>query len=213
MEKSKLDLLVQRLRLGDRTVASLIIESNISVAKKIARYYSKWYPEKSDDITGAAFMGLTQAVTWAGNGRMYDNNIVPYIAKTVTRFIKDFLEADHLIKIPRSAFKEMIQRMEAIQFLPIAFPIHQKDNDEENPADEYMNEPAAPTDTNPLELKEFFDRLALTEFEKLVLTQKSEGRTLHEIANATGKSHVWIYKTLENIRDRADRLRRRNLDE
>jgi len=212
-EKSDLSLLVERLRAGDRTVAELIIESNITVAKRIAKYYSKWYPDKSDDIRGAAFVGLTQAVTWAYEGRMYDNNIIPYIAKTVDRFIKDFLEKDHLIRIPRSAFREMIQRMEAIQFLPIAFPLHIRNDDEENSADEEIIEPAAPVDTDPLELMEFFDRLALTEFEKIVLTQKSEGRTLHEIAEMTGKSHVWIYKTLENIRERADRLRRSKYDE
>lgn len=208
INKSELSLLVARLRAGDRSVNHLIIESNITMAKKIAKYYSHWYPTKSEDILGAAYFGLCQAVEWAAT-RMYNNDIIPYIATTVHRFIQEHLEQDHLIQIPRSAFREMIKKMEVIQFLPIAFPLHVKDNDEENAAEEYIIEPVARSDNEPMELSEFLNKLALTDFEKQVLTLRSEGRTFHEIGNMVGKSYNWIYLTLENIRDRADRLRRR----
>ena len=209
----ELNQLVARLRAGDRTVAHLIIESELKVAYKIAKYYSRWYPNKRDDIVGAAYMGITWAVNRACAGHMYDNNIVPYIAKTVHRFIKEHLERDHLIRIPRDAFRKMIEEHGEIQFVPIAFPLHvANDNDEENQADEDTIEPAAREDTDPIDYAEMFDQLALSNFEKQVLHLKSERRTLHEIGEIVGKSHVWVYKTLENIRERADKLRRRYSD-
>lgn len=86
IEPERLENLVQRLRGGDRSVANEIICGHLGLAYSIANIFTN-DEDQRDEVVSAALFGLVQAVEWSASGRLYDNNITPYIYSTMRSFI------------------------------------------------------------------------------------------------------------------------------
>ena len=189
---------VIKVKAGDKPAIGCVITAHIRMVNRVCEHYIYKYPHKREDIISSGMLGLTQAVVWASQGRLYDLNITPYIVTTVKRFVKDYLETDHLIPIPRKAFKQHIERMALPEFLPIVTSMTRDDSDEENYLEDMFlsNDKPANPDT-PFD--ELLDALNVTEFEKQVALLKAEGYTVREIGWRFERSHVWIVKVLDRL--------------
>jgi hypothetical protein len=111
LEAGHLDVLVTRLRAGDRTVSGEIIKGHYRLVAAIVadRVHSK---RRYDDCLGAALLALTQAVDDAAPrenpeppggtepGVLYDNNITYYITVSVRYAIRDEIASAHVVRMP-----------------------------------------------------------------------------------------------------------------
>lgn len=205
--ESELTQHVVKVKAGDKEAIGHVITAHIKLVHRVCARYIYKYPYKREDIISSGMLGLTQAVVWASQGRLIDLQITPYIVATVKRFIKDFLETDHLIPIPRHAFKEFIEKMTIPEFLPITMSMSQVSHpdDEEN----YLEDAFLSHDKhidNEVPLEELLDALDLSEFEKQVAIMKADGYTVREIGWRFEKSHVWIIKVLDEIEAKCRRI-------
>lgn len=181
-------------------VMGAIIKGHIRLASQIAGRYMWRHPHKTEDIVAAAMLGLVKAVEWAPT-RLEDTNITPYIVSTIHRHISDFLETDHLIKIPRDAYKK---RLQANKYIPIIFDIDPKEDDEENR--EYdtvgsFDPPVYDTD-KPIEFEDLCSSLELTHEERRIIDLRVKGYTQQEVGEIIGKKRQWIGFVLEKLQER-----------
>lgn len=206
MPVSELIQEVIKVKAGDKPAIGRVITAHIKMIHRVCARYIYKYPRKREDIISSGMVGLTQAVVWSSQGRLIDLNITPYIVATVKRFIKDFLETDHLIPIPRHAFKEQIERLSIPEFLPIVMTVSSITGDDE---ENYLEDTFLSNDKhiNPeTPINEILDALNLTEFEKQVALMKAEGYTVREIGWRFEKSHVWIVKVLDEVEAKCRRI-------
>lgn len=181
-------------------VMGAIIKGHIRLASQIAGRYMWKHPLKSEDIVSAAMFGLVQAVEWAPE-RLRDHNITPYIVTTIHRFISEYLERDHLVRIPRNEYSK---RLQANKYIPIIFDIDPKEDDEENR--EYdtvgsFDPPVYDTD-KPIEFEDLCDRLELTYEERRIIDLRVKGYTQQEVGEIIGKKRQWIGFVLEKLQER-----------
>lgn len=189
------DDVIQRYRDGDDSLRDEIILSYMPLAYKLARKYGP-------DAIGNAMLGLVQGVTWARTA-LYDNNIGPYLNITIRRFITEHLNRDHLIPIPREAWRKMLQSLslenlddaEAQQVLKTFYTRWLVLLSDENP-DIVIEDP------NELIFKEAWEKLNLTELEAEVLTLRLQGYTLQEIGSFVNRSHPAVFQILKKIQKR-----------
>ena len=198
--ESELIQLVIQVKMGNKIAIGKVITVHIPVITRVCGRYINIHRQKKDDIISSGMLGLTQAVVWSSQGRLYDLNITPYIVETAKRFIKEFLETDHLINIPRKTFHKII--VEKPEFIPVVITaVTISGEDEENHIEDYSYnidrsiQPEIPTD-------EILDALHLSDFERKVVKLKADGYTFQEIADRLEKSNVGIFKTLESIKER-----------
>ena len=199
LAQADLLVLVARLRAGDDSVKQKIVESHIRLACHVAGRYLWDNGYRTDDIVGAALTGVVQAVDWARE-RMYDDNITPYIVTTVHRFISEYLEKDHLVRIPRDEFKSMIANHEP---LPLVEPISKKD-EEDSDQDDYQEriELATYDLNNPFEYQELLGVLGLSDTEREIVRLRGEGHTCNEIGGLIGRSQRRVEQILDGVRQR-----------
>jgi len=196
---------LRKLKEGDDSVIDTVIEAYLTLAEKIARYYGHGYPTKADDIHSVALLGLCKAINNIKNGRMTTDNFKAYINNTIRGHIKHFLQQDHLVHLPNWYLAE---RLKDRNFrIPMAFTIDRRDSNDDEDV-ELTFEIAAPDPGDRDFINEFYEKL--TNFERIVLDLRSEGHTLVEISEHTGKSKTWIEKTLLKIKDKMIRERRQH---
>lgn len=118
LDEKVLNDLVQRLRDGDLSVKTEIINGHMRLAMSIVAEFAT--PHRADDLVGEALLGLTQAVVWSGPhadpgnpdtilpSRLHDNNITPYIATTIRRYIRDFISTDRAVFMPGRTFRKKV---------------------------------------------------------------------------------------------------------
>lgn len=205
--KSQLYAEVVKVKAGDKVAIGHVITAHIPMVHRVCARFIYKYPRKREDIISSGMLGLTQAVVWASQGRLIDLEITPYIVSTVKRFVKDYLETDHLIPIPRKAFKQHIERMGVLEFLPIVMSVSQvshKDDEENYLEDIFLSHDKS---INPeIPINEMLDALNISEFEKQVALLKAEGYTVREIGWRFERSHVWIIKVLDTIEAKCRRI-------
>lgn len=211
MDATKLETLVQALRDGDDSVKEEIILEFRGLARSLARHAVARHPRCADDIRSAAAFGLVQAVNWA-QARMYNNYIGPYITTTVRRFIRDYLEQNHTIRVPRKEWMKMIERlnledlddwerMRAEKTFYTAFLVISPSTDdggsflEESPS-------LAVDDKDMTTIRDICDYLRLSAYELQVVQKRMENYTFEEIAQCFGRGNKTIQDDLKRIQRR-----------
>ncbi len=211
MDAEELETLVQTLRDGDDSVREEIILEFQGLARSLARHAVARHPQRADDIRAAAAFGLVQAVCWARE-RMYNNCIGPYITTTVRRFIRDFLERDHMIRVPRKEWMKMIkeldlenlddwERMRVERTFYTAFLVISPSTEdgggflEETPS-------LAVDDKDMSTIRDICDHLRLSIYEAQLIQKRMENYTLDEIALTLRKGKTTIYDDLKRIQRR-----------
>jgi len=190
--------LVQQLRAtGDKDARDKLIASHMPLAAWVARRYAYHHPNRTEDILSAGFLGLTQAVDWAAV-RLKDDHITPYISVTVKRFIRDFIEADSLMPIPRKTFKKMQVKGEQVPFFA---PVESCQADEENyiPADITENTPSIVDDRTPDELLAHIIR---DDRDQVIVDLLMEEYTMQEIGDELDISKQRVSMLVADIRRR-----------
>jgi RNA polymerase sigma factor (sigma-70 family) len=206
MPASELELLVARLRQGDTSVSATITGNHMRLAMSIVAKYAHRYPYLTDDMVGAAMMGICQAVEWAPT-RLYDNNITPYIYQTCERFIRDLIEKRNVVNMPR----EMYQKLrEEDAFVPLVQMINAIKDDEDNYFDEYdliTEQSARIIDENPILFEELIESLALSSRDKMIVNLLVEEYSQTEIAKLIGVSDEMIRLIRKQIGEKLTRYR------
>ena len=217
--------MVKVLLKGNTIVIDGLIDAHIDFTARIAKRYTYRYPYKSKDIISASFHGLIQGITWAAEGRLEDENIKPYLYTTIRRFIRDFLEKDFLIPIPRKEFKKMMEeedvhsyvqrttplhfrmpanRIAHIQNMPVMYSMSQ-DYCEDDEQGDYKIE--IPTYDEQLDgMDDLFVKLELTPQEVQVINLRLEDCTLTEIGKELNCSYEWIRQIIEDIKTRLPKI-------
>jgi len=196
----RLDQLVTRLRTGDRTVAEEIIKGHIGMAVSVARRYTSSGSERADDLIGAAMFGLVQAVEWGARGKLRDNNITPYIYCTVRRFVMEYLQDDHIVRIPVRQYR----KMKEAKTVPIVQTIdlrHDEDNQDYDSYDQYV-ELLSTNDEYEIIFMEIIDSLKFDSREREIIDCLNEGYTHQEIAEKLGTTHQNISRLRNIIKER-----------
>lgn len=191
--------LVEALRSGEDTSEELI-EALTPIALRTARRYSIFNPTKEDDIRASSMHGLVQAVRWAPD-RLYDNNIEGYVVETCKRFIRDFLEHDHLIPVNRKA-------MERGADLPSVHSMSRVDNHGESFVDTNLpGHNVQPSESESIEYQEVVGTLSLKDTEFKILALRLKGHTVEEIGRLMGYTgHAYVVRTLKGIASKYKRL-------
>lgn len=203
LPKDQLNDLVIKLCHEDKRahVMGAIIKGHIRLASQIAGRYMWKHPHKTEDIVAAAMHGLVQAVEWAPE-RLHDHNITPYIVTTIHRFISEYLERDHLVRIPRDTYKK---RLLTHKYLPITFPIDpRKEDDEENYEHDTIGslEPSVYDVDKPIEFDDLCNRLDLNYEERKIINLRVKGYDHEEIAQIIGKKRQWVGFVLGKLQER-----------
>lgn len=181
---------VEALRKGDFRYRDQIIKSHMRLVLSIAREFST--PSREDDLSGEALLALTQAVEWSGPhladgitqpSRLNDNNITPYIAATVRRFLRDFVATDRVVFIPSSSFRKKVKEgvidangdtTDMALFGVLSFTASFDDN---------IITPQAKKEEPSYEFKEVLEMSTRNKQEQEVINYRSKGFKYQEIAD------------------------------
>jgi len=222
VDETELAELVQQLRDGDDSVSERIIIHFLGLARSLSRHAVIRHPHKTDDIRAVAIFGLVQAVRWAPL-RMYDNHIGPYITTTVRRFIREFLERDRIIRIPKDEWIKMVKRLnldeldeyqseKALKELKIIQHVFQTcdyGDDKTSSGDgDFIGSRAFIFDQENITAQDMKRFLNLTYFERAILDFRMCGYTLKEVGIRLNKSDVTIHKTLRKLQERYRTIQR-----
>jgi len=185
-EEEKLELL-KKIRADDNDAKIKMIECHIKLTLSIVSRYVPQAPWKIWDLVGSALYGLTKAVNWVAEGRMGEHdNITGYIVDTVHRYISEFLETDHLVRIPRRSIPSLgVDDLDEIKFV--------YDPNVELVPGELVNEKVQ-------YIHEILEMISASPVEMVVIRMRSQGYVDEEIAAQLG------YKTKKSIMDIRDRL-------
>ena len=118
-----------RLKQGDKAVLDSAIEACLPRAEQIASAWGRRHPNQVDDIKGAAALGTVRAIHSIASGNLQTENVKAYVDQTIREHIRDFIRNDHLVYIPKDAFRGQRERNEPI---PILYCIDRREDDEEN---------------------------------------------------------------------------------
>lgn len=192
MERSSEEItaMAQRLLDGDRGMVEPLIEAHIKLVYQVSKIYRKRNSSRQDGILSAGFYGLVKAVNWAAEGRLKDTGISKYIRVTVSRFIQEFLEHDHTIRIPRKAFKKQASTGTFLKMIPIL-------EDTDRTFCLYAKDCRALS----------FDDLNLTATENVVLERRIAGMTQQEIGDELDCSQSFISLAIQSIKKKYAKVR------
>jgi len=101
LPEDEMKKLVSRYRSGDDSVRDAIIMHHIRLCYTIASRYSGY----NEDMFSAGLLGLVDGVNKA-KYRLKDNNITPYIALFIKRYIIDHVTKDHNVVVGRKSYKK-----------------------------------------------------------------------------------------------------------
>ena len=215
--------MIPRLRAGDHSVKDKIIIELIPLARIAASKYARLFKEKQADIYAQAMLGLVQAVAWASEGRLKDDNIEPYVWVTVKRFVFDLIRQDHVIVVPayvrESFLKELkkeepslnrFERRERFEELLKKYIVTTGILDKLNDDDETIQDALLVEDDDIPGLRELYRMLTLSKREAIVLEYLIQGFTLREICTLTAKSLGSITYSINKIREKYRLIQVRN---
>jgi DNA-directed RNA polymerase specialized sigma subunit len=172
MEPRELENLVKRLRDGDTdpTIKERIIAHHMGLALTIGNRVAKKYGRDPNDIQAEAMYALVAAVGRASTA-LYDNNITPYLRKTLLEQCKKYVKKDRIFGVSESDLTDT----------SIAIPIRE----------ELRNEHLARNFLNMVELEDELNAL-LDPLERLIIEKRMECFTDEEIGAEIYRSREYI---------------------
>lgn len=143
------------------------------------------HPKRTPDLIGVALLTLVESVKSAAT-KLEDNNIIPWVAAHVNRRLKDYIQDDHVIRIPGRTLRSKAQTN------PMTLYKIQKNN----------NLVQMKPDRPSIECIEILNRVVKSDLEKLYVEMRSQGNILQTIADAAGVSIGAIHKLKMELRER-----------
>lgn len=206
------DRLTDRIINGDLDAIEEAVCEYIPTAKTIAHFRARLYPEKAQDIYGVAFLALVEAIHMVSERGECDN-LEKFVKSRVRWGIQRFLARDHLIRVPRDAWRKMMQSLDDLddaerlrrgKELSTLFLAFQP---------EFLSQVVVDTRPKPLiyesaSLNEILSLLALSPREATVIRLRMNGYTLQEIGEALSCTHANIIYILKKIGKRYILLQR-----
>ena len=208
------------LRSGQPCIESLI-EAHITLANKIAGFFSRHHIHRKEDIYAAAYSGLTEAVNKAASV-LYDDNITAYVARSIKGAIQMFVVSDCLIPIPRGEFKSRMEKEDAVSFVLRTSNVGRVDIfDREvhisgvmeniavilpltNKVMENIDIPVM--DYSLQKMEDLYSTMQLTPTEVHIIDRRLDGMTLQEIAAELGVTHPAIIYHIQNIKTKLSKV-------
>lgn len=198
LSKDELETKFKQLRSGDLNGLPPLQYHFIPMALNIARFFRQGDNDKFEDIQGAAFLGLSEALM-----RIIDlenttnDNLSGFVYKWIFYTVKTFIRQDHLVPVPRSQFAKEMARKGEFQIENV-LPLMPVSVTEIHPDFEI---PAPPT-IRKFELYDLFKFLELSESETTILQLKIARYTNREIGEKIGKSHTHVKDVIKELRRR-----------
>lgn len=231
-DDTELEAWVSALRAGDFSHRQQIIKSHMRFAMSIVSSFAT--PQRADDLVGEALCALTQAVEWCGphlnedgelcESRLHDNNITPYIASTIRRFLRDFIENDRAVYMPGRTFRKKAAAGEIdasgkntdpvlVSVVSVRLLVVADDHTMDSGDDVVHRRSSIPFTTPEAKREEpsmeFIEALTLavrTEDERKVIDLRKQGYKYREIAEQTGLSQSTVGVLNCSVEKRFDRL-------
>jgi len=168
---------------GDANARQKMIEGNMSLAVAKVESFIRCYPNTAhlrDDLTSAAFIGLTKAVNKMAEGTAikYEGNWNPtdFIGAWINRELGEAVETENPIRLPaRSRYRARANGEE------LKAPVVQHDIPERFEVPSYEKE---------LEMRDLIESCCICDDERTFVAMREAGYTLIEIAAAIGKSRM-----------------------
>jgi RNA polymerase sigma factor (sigma-70 family) len=210
----------------DRRVVPDICDAYLPEALKIAKFFSRGRFSKRDDIMGAAMHGLVVAATSACTGSLYDTNLDKYVRVTIRSYVRNFLQRDFIIPIPRKEFKRRmllvpdfsdwllvttnnkglansVFREGVVEVIPIIqFLGRELDNEDGDGDESLIDNIPAPAEVTREQIRDVLFQLGLSTRDARIIYMRLEGYTQGEIATKFSVTEPRICQILEEIRSR-----------
>lgn len=214
----ELELVVQEYRTTkSELLATKLIELLMPLADIVAARFWRSRPNKRDDIRAQASFGAVQAVRWAPE-RMHDNNIGPYARVTMKRFVREFLEQDHIIPVPKDKWQEMVKALglddlepqdadRAVrdlrsQFLVLQGSLIGPDGSFLEDFSQSLEPSISRVDPDIFSSREIQDLMHLSANERVILELRARGHTLEEIGSALKRKKSMMHKIIKDLQFR-----------
>jgi len=180
---------------------------------RLAKWFNRFNHHNYDDLHSAALLGAVQGIRWIAEGRCKHKDTRNYVLATMKRFVREYIEQDHLIVIP---IKKVRRYRKANQDgkIPMIFTITQtyfrEFGKEEFGAmgvsDPLNLRPTTEDVSEGMNFNELCIRFKLTDFEKEVVRRKMLGLGLEQIGKELGCSHMTVKRALESMKIKVKEL-------
>ncbi len=184
IDEESLERRVIALRLGDMSQAQPITIQLMRLVMSLVANFA--HPRRTPDLIGVALLTLVESVNDAPE-KLVDNNIIPYVSANINWRLKDFIDNDHVFRVPSSTLRALKRKGVEVQ-------LHLRSG----LSYDAIARPEAPS----LELREMLQKIVHNDREKMVLQMRSEGHVLETIAESLGVSVSLIHKMKSELRER-----------
>lgn len=184
-------------------------------AIRLAKWFNRNGKFDYDDLYSAATFGAVQGLRWVAEGRCKHENIRAYVLVTMKRFIREFIQQDHLIIVPIKKVRAYRKAGEDHK-IPLIMSQSQKHYSSGGSSKGDISDDLAswthvthdPINlvvvkcraTENMEFAELCATANINDFEKEVIRLKLSGRGLVEIGKEMGISHMTIKRALDSIK-------------
>jgi hypothetical protein len=182
IDEELLERRVISLRLGDMSQVNPISIQLMRLVMSLVANFA--HPKRTPDLIGVALLTLVESVRSAAT-KLEDNNIIPWVSAHVNRRLKDYIQNDHIIRIPARTLR-------ASKTGDVVLYKNQKDS----------NSVQSRPDRPSIECIEILNRVVKSDLEKLYVEMRSQGSILQTIADAAGVSIGSIHKLKMELRER-----------
>lgn len=182
------------------------VERFTTLVYKICGKYVMGFPNKRDDIRGAAMLGMCEGISQARKKKI--ENVAGCVYINVHREIIDFLLKDRLIQIPRSYIRKMkylameageLENFKVKDLFPMIFSTAKYEFDDWR---------IAVDDARWFMVADTMKWLDLSEFEESIVWKRIEGYTYREISEQFDCSAMYPNATIKRIAERWQKKRK-----
>jgi len=180
--------------------------SYIKLALRMAARYSRQRPEKGDDYASAALFGIAYALDRAKE-KLYDDNLTAWVIVNIRRFIRQFYEKDHLVRVPATTYSKAKKQGRELRTVT-AVVMDEREIDSGN-NEKHLSKCYKIRSTIAggfLALKEMLGLSAKSDRDRIILEKRSQGYTDAEIGQQLGISTAYVHRLRKEMEDRFDRL-------
>ena len=186
--------LVGRYKYDPSVRDQIILQLTFPVYDIAKRFRSR---NNADDILSEAILALVECVDrWPGVAE--DDDIQRYVAFSVRKRMKDYIDNDSIGKAPSRRVREKRAAGEEVVH-PVILSLRQGSNapSEATQGQEDPCTPIVPAD-NTFDIQEFF-RSRADSRDQIIVEMRINGRSIAEICEAVGQKRAWLFKRLRDL--------------